>query len=223
MYRQLAREEPGCEVEYARATVDARRLDSESRGWLEELQSGERRRDQAVCRLYGLLLREARFEVARRARSLVHPSGGDLDDLAIQAADDAVVAILAKLHQFRGESRFTTWARRFVQREVPGKIRQRLGGARELPTGGDFEHARMWSASRESPHTRSVVNESLRRLEHVIADELTVHQREVLIALAVDGVTTEELARGLNTTQGALYKTLHDARCKLRATLGDSR
>ena len=66
-------------------------------------------------------------------RRLTHPSGRDLDDLAVQAADDAVVAILAKLDRFRGDSLFTTWARRFAQREAPAKVRRRLGRGRDLP------------------------------------------------------------------------------------------
>lgn len=221
MYRQITRERRTA-VGRAPGSIDANQLDCESRIWLEELRSGDHRRNQAVLRLYGLLLREARFEVARRTLPLAHPSGGDLNDLAVQAAGDAVVSILAKLHQFRGDSLFSTWARRFVQREVPAKLRQRLGTARDLPMGESLEHSRLWSSPGESPHACSVEKESLRALTHLIADELTPHQREVLIALAIDGVPTDELARGLKTTPGALYKTLHDARCKLRAKLDDS-
>jgi RNA polymerase sigma-70 factor (ECF subfamily) len=200
----------------------ARRLDRESRAWLEALQSIGLRRDAAIRRLHALLYREARFEVRRRTAPLSHPSGGDLDDLAVQAADDAVVAILAKLHHFRGDSLFTTWARRFAQREAPAKIRQRLGRGRELPMELEFEPARMWPASAESPHERCVARESARTLTRLIAEELTAHQREVLIAIAIRGVATEDLARRLDTTSGAIYKTLHDARRKLKTGLVDS-
>jgi hypothetical protein len=96
----------------SRAAIDARRLDRRSRAWLDALRSPGVRREEAIGRLHALLLREARFEVGRRTASLAHPSGRDLDDLAMQAANDALVAILAKLDQFRGESLFTTWARR---------------------------------------------------------------------------------------------------------------
>jgi RNA polymerase sigma-70 factor (ECF subfamily) len=198
------------------------RLDPESQAWVESLHSGGLRRERAIRRLHALLYREARFEVRRRTAPLTHPSGGDLDDLAVQAADDAVVAILAKLHHFRGDSLFTTWARRFAQREAPAKIRRRLGRGRELPMDLEFEQARMWPASAESPHERCVARESARTLTRLIAEELTAHQREVLIAVAIQGVTTAELARRLDTTSGAIYKTLHDARRKLEAGLVDS-
>ncbi len=198
-----------------------RRLDRESQAWVEALQSVGFRRDDAIRRLHALVLREAGFEVRRRTAPLAHPSGGDLDDLAVQAADDAVVAILAKLDRFRGDSLFTTWARRFAQREAPAKIRRRLGRGRELPIELGLDHARMWPARDDSPHERCVARESARTLVRLISEELTVHQREVLIALTIEGTPTEDLARRLDTTAGALYKTLHDARRKLKASLVD--
>jgi RNA polymerase sigma-70 factor, ECF subfamily len=206
----------------SRTAIDARRIDRKSRAWLDALRSSGLRREEAIGRLHALLLREARFEVGRRTAHLAHPSGRDLDDLAMQAADDAVVAILAKLDQFRGDSLFTTWARRFAQLEAPAKIRRRLGRARELPSEDGFEHDPMWAVDHASPHDRSVANESARTLARLIADELTPHQRKVLVALVIDGVSIEHLARRLDTTPGALYKTLHDARRKLRKELATS-
>ena len=133
-----------------------------------------------------------------------------------------MVAILAKLHQFRGDSLFTTWARRFAQREAPAKIRRRIGRNYDLPTELELEGSRMWQATDDSPHEHAVAGESARTLAYLIAHELTAHQREVLIALAIDGVATDVLARRLETTTGALYKTLHDARRKLKAKLAVS-
>jgi RNA polymerase sigma-70 factor (ECF subfamily) len=209
-------------VPCAVAAIDARRLDRRSRAWLDALRSDDPRREETIGRLHALLVREARFEVGRRPASLTHPSGRDLDDLAVQAANDAIVSILTKLDQFRGESLFTTWARRFVQREAPAKIRRRLGRARELPSEDGFEHARIWAGNAESPYERSVAKESLQTLARVIAEDLTARQREVLVALTIDGVATADLARRLNTTTGALYKTLHDARRKLRTNLTEA-
>jgi RNA polymerase sigma-70 factor (ECF subfamily) len=196
-----------------------RRLDQESQAWVDALQSIGRRRDDAIRRLHTLLVREARFEVRRRAALLSHPSGPDLEDLAVQSADDAVVAILAKLDRFRGDSLFTTWARRFAQREAPAKIRRRLGRGRDFPMDVEFEHARMWPAGEEVPHERCVANESARTLNRLIVEDLTAHQRQILIALTIDGVAPDDLAQRLDTTTGALYKTLHDARRKLRVGL----
>jgi len=200
-------------------TTARRRLDVKSRAWLDALDSDDARRDEAIARLHALLVREARFEVGRRTASMPHPSGRDLDDLAAQAANDAVVAILAKLDQFRGDSLFTTWARRFVQREAPAKLRRRLGRARDLPSEDGFERAPMWAVETETPYERSAANESARTLARLIAEDLTARQREVLVALTIEGEPPADLARRLDTTTGAVYKTLHDARRKLRAGL----
>jgi len=203
----------------APAAIDSRRLDAKSRAWLDALRADDPRREEAIGRLHALLVREARFEIGRRTASLSHPSGRDLDDLAVQAANDAVVSILAKLDQFRGESLFTTWARRFVQREAPAKIRRRLGHAGELPSADGFERTRMWPLNAESPHELSVARETAQTLARGIEEDLTARQRQVLIALTIEGVPTQDLARRLDTTTGALYKTLHDARRKLKAGL----
>jgi RNA polymerase sigma-70 factor, ECF subfamily len=64
------------------------------------------------------------------------PSGG-LDDLATQAADDALMAILGKLHAYRGDSRFTTWAYKFALLEAAVKVRRRAWQDREVPLDAD--------------------------------------------------------------------------------------
>jgi RNA polymerase sigma-70 factor (ECF subfamily) len=197
-------------------------LDPESRAWVDALHSIGARRDEAIRHLHALLLREARFELRRRTAALAHPSGRDLEDLAVQAADDSVVAILAKLEDFRGDSLFTTWARRFVEREAPAKLRRRLGRTGELPMEFELDRTPMWPGHDESPHERCVGNEVAQTLARIVVRDLTEHQREVLIAVTIHDVPTEDLASRLETTSGALYKTLHDARRKLKSKLADT-
>jgi hypothetical protein len=96
-------------------------LDDESESWLRDLSASGARRAIGQRRLHELLLRVAQHELNRRApRTLV--TGPEADDLTHQAAADAMVAILAKLPTFRGESRLTTWAYRFVILEVSTKL-----------------------------------------------------------------------------------------------------
>ncbi len=199
------------------APASTGRLDPESRAWLAKLHAREAVRDGAIRRLHTLLLHEARYEVAYHTARLAHPSGRDLEDLAVQAADDALVAILAKLDQFRGDALFTTWARRFVVLEVPAKVRRRLGHTRETPIGGDN-----WPPERarhDDPERVTQIGELARTVGRLIAQDLTARQREVLIAMAIDGEPAADLAARLHCTPGALYKTLHDARVKLRHQL----
>ena len=190
--------------------------DAESRNWVAALREPGRR-DEAVARLHELLLRAARFEVNRRRATLPHLRGDDLDDLAMQSADDALVAVLAKLGTYRGESRFTTWAYKFALLEAAVKLRRRAWQGRELPLAPET-----WSllpAGGPSPAATAERGELLDELQRAIADELTPHQREVLVATTLNGVPIDVLAERLDTTRGALYKTLHDARHKLRAHL----
>jgi RNA polymerase sigma-70 factor (ECF subfamily) len=179
-------------------------LDEDSRRWLADLRSAGHRRADAERRLYALLRKAAEFEVRRRTSQ-------DVDDLVTQAAGDALVAVLAKLDDFRGESRFTTWAYKFALYEAAAKTRRRAWQGRELPTAPEDWPAVAHLTDFETP-------ERLRALQRGIA-QLTPHQREVLIALAVNGVPIDVLAERRQTTRGALYKTLHDARRSLRRYL----
>ena len=192
-------------------------LDPESREWLRSLRGDGREREEAIARLHELLLRAARFECARRRPALPHLRGNDLDDIANQAADDALVSILARLDRFRGASRFTTWAYKFALLESAVKLRRRAWQGREVPL--EPESWSLFSNAGLEPDESAEHSELLDTLQGAIADVLTPHQRRVLVALALNGVPIDVLAERLNTTRGALYKTLHDARRKLRGHL----
>ena len=191
-------------------------LDDTSARWLSALRATGAQRDQAVHELHALLLRAARFETARRAGRL---SGPDRDDLAMQAADDALMHVLDKLDTFEGRSRFTTWAYKFAVYEAGVKARRRSWQDREVT----LEPA-AWSLLPDSdggPAAAAEERELLRALEDGIRTALTAHQRNVLVALAITGVPIDVLAERLGTTRGALYKALHDARQKLRGHLSN--
>jgi RNA polymerase sigma-70 factor (ECF subfamily) len=192
-------------------------LDPESREWLRCLRASGVERDQAVARLHALLLRAARFEVARRRPTLPHLRGGDLDDIANQAADDAVMSVLRRLDDFRGASRFTTWAYKFALLEAAVKLRKRAWQGREVPL--EPESWGLFSSVGLEPDAEAEQSELLETLQSAIEEALTPHQRRVLVALAVNGVPIDVLAERLNTNRNALYKTLHDARRKLRRHL----
>jgi RNA polymerase sigma-70 factor (ECF subfamily) len=195
-------------------------LDPESRRWLEDLRGAGATREEAVNRLHELLLRAARFEVARRRPTLPHLRGGDLDDVALEAADDAVVSVLARLDDYRGLSRFTTWAYKFAIFEAGVKLRRRAWQGRELPL--EPESWSLFASAGQTPSGEVEQQELLAALQHAIAAVLTPHQRNVLVALALNGIPIDVLAERLGSNRNALYKTLHDARQKLRAHLAEN-
>lgn len=193
---------------------------SESQALLDGLREPGAARAAAISDLHALLLRGAHFELGRRHAALAHVSRGELEDLAMQAANDALAAILAKLDTFRGASRFTTWAYKFVLLEAGVKARRRAWQGREIALEDDSW--RRLAAPGPSAQKTLEEAELLRAITSAIESDLTPHQREVFAALALNGVPIDVLAERLTTTRGALYKTLHDARRKLRAALSDA-
>jgi RNA polymerase sigma-70 factor, ECF subfamily len=144
---------------------------------------------------------------------------GDVDDLAMQAADDALISILAKLDTFRGRSQFTTWAYKFALLEAAVKVRRRAWQGHEVKI--DETVWTRLAASDQSIGDELETGELLAAIAQAVPRCLTDHQRRVLTALTLDGVPVDVLAQRLDTTRGALYKTLHDARRRLRAELGE--
>src|SRR5215210_8705379 len=115
-------------------------LDADSREWLRALRADDATRDEAVARLHTLLLRAARFEAARRGAGLPHLRD-EVDEIAHEAAGDALIGVLARLDDFRGESRFTTWVYKFAVLETAVKLRKRAWQGREVPLESES-----WSA-----------------------------------------------------------------------------
>ncbi len=192
-------------------------MPEESRQWIAALRGPADARDRALSELHVLLLRAARFELGRRRGQLAGVGRAELDDLAVQAADDALMAILSKLDSFRGASRFTTWAYKFALLEAGVKARRRAWHGREIAIAEDT-----WSelpAAGQSAQQAVEGGELFAVLGDAVQTSLTPHQREVFCALALNGIPIDVLSERLGTTRGALYKTLHDARRKLRTAL----
>jgi RNA polymerase sigma-70 factor (ECF subfamily) len=186
--------------------------------WVGALRGEGAEREEAIAQLHALLLRAARFELGRRRAALSHVRGEELEDIATQAADDAMMAVLGKLDDYRGASRFTTWAYKFALVEAGVKLRRRAWQDREVVLD-----AESWPAlvdPRSSAHEELEQAEMVAALRDAVAVSLTPHQRQVFVALALNEVPIDVLAERLDTTRGALYKTLHDARRKLREELG---
>ena len=191
--------------------------DDETRRWVRELGAGGAIRDHAVKRLHELLLRIAYGEIQRRgARPPV--TGPELDDLAQQAADDAVLAVIKKLSQFRGESRFTTWAYRFVVLEVSTKLGRHFWQRSTIALDSeDWEH--LADRFGIAPEEHAVRREFVDAVRSAVDDHLSDHQKRVFLAIVVDRVPLEALTISLGSNRNAIYKTMFDARRKLRAAL----
>jgi RNA polymerase sigma-70 factor (ECF subfamily) len=194
-------------------------LDEESRAWLRDLRADGPSREDALARLHALLVKAARFEIARRRVTLPYLRGDELDDIALEAADDALMSVLRRLDDFRGQSRFSTWVYKFALLEAAVKLRKRAWQGREIPLVNETWN--VFASTRLSPVDELEQGVLLDAVREEILTTLTPHQRRVLLSLAVDGVPIDVLAERLGSNRGALYKTLHDARRKLRASLAE--
>jgi RNA polymerase sigma-70 factor (ECF subfamily) len=185
--------------------------------WVTALADTGPGHEAGLARLHALLLRIARSELHRRGGSL-QVIGPELDDLAHQAAADALLAITAKLDQFRGESRFTTWAYKFVMFEVSAKIGRHFW---RKPTA--MLDAEDWERLPDrfgfTPAEESESRDLLVALRRAVDAELTDHQRRIFVALVLNGVPLDALVAQTGSNRNAIYKTLFDARRKLRVAL----
>jgi RNA polymerase sigma-70 factor (ECF subfamily) len=195
--------------------------DATSRRWVEQLRGDHPRHEEAVGELLDLLRRAARHELHRRRGQIPGLSGQELEDVADQCANDAVVNIINKVDEFRGLSRFTTWAYKFAIFEVSAKFarhrwRHHPPSVEELT----FEHLPDTRAPRPDDHAEH--REQLAVLTEAIEHELTSRQREVFVAVALNDVPIDVLALELGSNRNAVYKNLFDARRRLRSCLAEA-
>ena len=162
------------------------RSDEETAQWLLALGGAGPARERALVRLHGILLRVARAELGRRAGR--HPiTGPELDDLAHQSADDALLAVTAKLGQFRGDSRFTTWAYKFMVLEVSSKLGRHFW-QRPVVALDAADWGRLPDRFGASPADHAERRDLLAALRRAVEEDLTERQRRVFVAIVVNGV-----------------------------------
>jgi len=185
--------------------------------WVDRLSAGGRERAVAVGHLHELMVRAARHQVGRMPEA-VGLGVARRDEIVHSAADAATVSVLSRLSTFEGRSRFTTWAYKFAILHAGVEVRRAAWRDREVPLR---EVPEQRDAAMSSPEAYAEVRELARAVRDGIGEALTPHQRRVAIALLVDEVPIDVLAERLGTSRGALYKTLHDARQRLRAFLSE--
>ena len=183
-------------------------MDEESRAWLSDLRSEGRRREEAIARLHQLLLGAARFEVNRRRAAMPICAAMTSTTSPIRPPSDALMAVLAKLDDFRGDSRFTTWAYKFALLEAAVKLRRRAWQGRELPVDPE-----QWSAIADSGSSRRPTRAARAARSDPGGDQERALAPPTRGAAGDRGQRRPDRRHGRATQHhpGALYKTVHDA------------
>jgi RNA polymerase sigma-70 factor (ECF subfamily) len=192
--------------------------DTASLRWVEQLHPDHPRHRQAVAKLHDILRRAASHELHRRRAQLPELAGPELDDVAQQCADDALVNILARTDDFKGLSRFTTWAYKFAIFEVSTKL-ARHAWRRHPPSRAELELGELPDSLAPRPSEQVERREQLIALKTAIEQDLTPRQRQVFVAIALNDVPIDVLSLELDSNRNAIYKNLFDARRKLRERL----
>lgn len=198
------------------AAASAAATSGEPPDWVVALSTPGPECDDALRRLHALMLRAARHQVRRMRPMLGDASARACDDLANGAADEALTALLGKLSTFEGRSRFTTWAYKFAILQAATEVRRHAWAGREIC----LDDIDAWNPATEpGPELRAEAADLASAVRRAMDEALTPYQRKIAVALLVDQVPIDVLADRLGTTRGALYKTLHMARGRLRAHL----
>ena len=195
-------------------------LDQESAEWLRALERDDKVRDDAIARLHALLLRVSHAEASRRRSSRPGQTPDDVEDLCVQATNDAVMAILRKLSSYRGDARFMTWACKFVIYETSSRLRRAAWRQRRVELD-DTVWARLPDAA-PAALQRLESDQVMAALHRAVDEHLTERQRLIFQSVTMEDVPIDVLAERLGASRGAIYKTLHDARAKLRRALIDA-
>ncbi|MCH9648918.1 MAG: sigma-70 family RNA polymerase sigma factor [Deltaproteobacteria bacterium] len=179
--------------------------------WLGSLSQNDEAREEALMALRRRLLKGLGTAMA----------GKGIDRTVFEdAVQEALVKILANLGSFRGQSRFETWAMTIAVREVWTELRRRhwknvsLDEILQPHSSGPKQPLK----AEEEIGRGAEQSQLLRSLRNAIDSDLTEKQRIALTA-ELEGMPQEEIARRMGSNRNALYKLVHDARKRLRASL----
>lgn len=191
---------------------------AEPADWVVALTTPGPEQQHALRLLHQLMVRAAAHQVWRLRSALPDDSPGSVEVIVQQAADEAMTALLAKLHTFEGRSRFTTWAFKFAILQASSDVRRLQWRRREVELR-DLDLGTIPAADHDDAERSAEGADLANAVARAMASVLTPYQRRIAVALLVDEVPIDVLAERLGTNRGALYKTLHEARRRLRAEL----
>ena len=193
--------------------------------WLQDLNASGASQEAAIADLRNILLRAALYFFSRNLGDFAGLSRDEILQRAEDCAQDALIAIMQHLDDFRGDSKFSTWAYKFaINNALMAARRERWKGVSldQLSVSSESTLSE-WMVQDKSdgvaPEQSAMQEEIRETIKDVIESDLTDKQRQVLLLMVFNEVPLDEVARHLGTNRNAVYKLLHDARRKLKSSL----
>ena len=195
--------------------------------WLDSLTGPAAVQAPALEDLRERLQRGIFYYLSRERSDLAHLATQDINQMAEDLAQDAVLRVIENLDTFRGDSRFTTWATKIAVRVAISDLRRaRYKDFRldDLTADGELlpqtaSSAAVGQSGSPNPESAAERSDVMVQIGAALQDALTERQYQALDAVALRGVPLDVVAEQMGTNRNALYKLLHDARRKLRAHL----
>lgn len=190
--------------------------------WQHDLNAGGDVQASAIADLRNIILRAALYSFQRNLTDFQSLSREEILQQAEDCAQDALIAVMDHLAEFRGDSKFTTWAYKFaINMALMTARRERWKGVSldELTDNREdaFDEKEFWDGSGTNTLERSAMQQDLNRvIRQVIQEDLTEKQRQVLVLMVFNEVPMDEVVRHLGSNRNSVYKLLHDARRKLK-------
>ncbi len=191
--------------------------------WLKDLNASGDQQVEAIADLREILLRGSLYSLNRNLNDIGNPNQNEVLQLAEDCAQEALIAVLAHLHEFRGESKFTTWAYKFSINIALVAARREWRKGVSLDQLMDYSEPVEWLSLEHqdlsSPDHSLLQQEVFETIRGTIRDELTEKQRQVLKWIVFDEVPMDVVVQHLRSNRNNVYKILHDARLKLKRNL----
>ena len=199
--------------------------DRSNEQWLAELRHEEEAaQTEALQELRQRLQRGIYFYLSQDRSDLRGLAAIELQQMAQDLAQDATLRVMDNLDNFRGESRFTTWANKIAIRLAISDLRRaryKDFSLDELTADGDLlpTSNRIAELAAPTPERVAERDDVMEKIERAFQEALTERQYQALVAVALKGIPMDVLAERMGSNRNALYKLIHDARRKLKAEL----
>jgi RNA polymerase sigma-70 factor (ECF subfamily) len=187
--------------------------------WLLALRAGDQNQAVALAELRELVLGAILKFLSRNETPGGSSLGHDLHQMAEDCAQETVILIQSKLEQFRGESKFTTWAYSIAVRVTLGELRRRRWQKAAVVRAHLGEDMPVWPTDAPEPERSLERQQAWALLARLIENSLTPLQRKALVAHAFQGMPLDLVAEWLGGNRNSVYKLIHDARKRLKAAL----